>query len=319
MQLELRHLKAVCAIAEAGSVSKAASVLGLAQPALSAQLTRIESALGGCLFERDRRGARPTALGELVLARARVLLPVMSELQQEARRFAGEAETVGRFRIGSTGCPFLTGFVRRLEERFPTALVTTHSSWSADELAGLVAQGRADFVLAGVCGDAAPPRVEGLVWCTVSADPVFVLLPEDHPCARLDEVDLRALADVKWAVTPGDGCFETCFATACARAGFTPAAIYEVDAVSCIELAHSGSAVALCQPMFRQTAGLVAAPIAGAPLMWRHVLGWHARSPVAALADRVVRHAKAAHADVLGRNPRYPAWLARHPRFAPVA
>ena len=56
MNLELRHLKVVCAIAETGSVTKAASLLGLAQPALTAQLQRIERTLGGPLFERDRRG-----------------------------------------------------------------------------------------------------------------------------------------------------------------------------------------------------------------------------------------------------------------------
>ncbi|MBY8853680.1 LysR family transcriptional regulator, partial [Saccharothrix sp. MB29] len=38
MKLELRHLRVVCAIAEAGSLSKASSLLGLAQPALTAQL-----------------------------------------------------------------------------------------------------------------------------------------------------------------------------------------------------------------------------------------------------------------------------------------
>ena len=86
MDLEIRHLKVVCAIAETGSVTKAAAVLGLAQPALTAQLQRIERILGGPLFERDRRGARPTALGELVLSRARVLLRAMKGLEDEAAR-----------------------------------------------------------------------------------------------------------------------------------------------------------------------------------------------------------------------------------------
>ena len=80
MDIELRHLRIVCAIAEAGSVTKAAAALGLAQPALATQLKRIERSLGGALFERDRLGARPTALGDLVLARARVLLPALRGL-----------------------------------------------------------------------------------------------------------------------------------------------------------------------------------------------------------------------------------------------
>ena len=103
MNLELRHLKVVCAIAETGSVTKAASQLGLAQPALTAQLQRIERTLGGPLFDRDRRGARPTALGELVLSRARVLLPAMKGLQDEAARLAGAGadDALGRYRIGA--------------------------------------------------------------------------------------------------------------------------------------------------------------------------------------------------------------------------
>ncbi|MGB8943558.1 MAG: LysR family transcriptional regulator, partial [Streptomyces sp.] len=87
MDLELRHLKTIRAIADAGSLTKAATALGLAQPALSAQLKRIERALGGELFERGRHGVRATALGEFVLARARVVLPAVSGLREEALRF----------------------------------------------------------------------------------------------------------------------------------------------------------------------------------------------------------------------------------------
>lgn len=47
MELELRHLRTVRAIADTGSLTEAAATLGLAQPALSAQLRRIEKALGG--------------------------------------------------------------------------------------------------------------------------------------------------------------------------------------------------------------------------------------------------------------------------------
>src|ERR1700755_1549395 len=96
MNLELRHLRVVVAIAETGSVTKAASSLGLAQPALTAQLQRIERTLGGPLFERGRRGARPTALGELVLSRAKVLLPAMKGLQDEAARLAGSGTADAR-------------------------------------------------------------------------------------------------------------------------------------------------------------------------------------------------------------------------------
>src|ERR1700755_1670992 len=144
MNLELRHLKVVCAIAETGSVTKAASQLGLAQPALTAQLQRIERTLGGPLFERDRRGARPTALGELVLSRARVLLPAMKGLQDEAARLAGSGddhEGMGRYRFGTIGGPVIGGLISKLSETQPDAQISTHASYSADELANMVVAG----------------------------------------------------------------------------------------------------------------------------------------------------------------------------------
>jgi len=46
MELELRHLRTLCAIADAGSVGRAAAVLGYSQPAMSTQLRRIERLFG---------------------------------------------------------------------------------------------------------------------------------------------------------------------------------------------------------------------------------------------------------------------------------
>jgi DNA-binding transcriptional LysR family regulator len=315
MNLELRHLRVVCAIAETGSVTKAASLLGLAQPALTAQLQRIERTLGGPLFERDRRGARPTALGELVLSRARVLLPAMKGLQDEAARLAGTGSAMTRYRIGGVNSPILGGLVHRLTAEQPQAHISTYASWSVDELSRMVLSGRLDYALSGACGDAVPSHDLGLAWRAVSVDAVFVMLPEAHPLAARTEVDLAELADERWVAAPGDGCFGDCFVAACARAGFTPTKVYETDIRGCIDLVDSGEAVALCQATFRPVAGLVTRPIAGAPLRWRLLLGWHAESLAAHFADLVFRHAVAAYTESLVRNTQYRAWLGEHPTF----
>jgi DNA-binding transcriptional LysR family regulator len=315
MNLELRHLKVVCAIAETGSVTKAASALGLAQPALTAQLQRIERTLGGPLFERDRRGARPTALGELVLARARVLLPAMKGLQDEAARLAGADTTMSRYRFGGANSPILGRLVHRLATEQPQAQINTYASWYAEELAQLVLNGRLDYALVGVCGDATPSAEFGLAWRAVAVDAVFVLLPEAHPLADRDEVHLATLEHEQWVAAPGDGCFADCFAAACARAGFTPRKVYETDVLSGLDLVEAGEAVALCQATFRPVSGLVSRPLAGAPLRWRLLLGWHPEAPAAHIADRVLRHAAGAYSDSLARNPGYRAWLSRNPAF----
>ncbi|SEL14428.1 DNA-binding transcriptional regulator, LysR family [Nonomuraea pusilla] len=310
MDLELRHLRIVREVADAGSVSKAASRLGLAQPALTAQLKRIERVLGGTLFERDRHGARPTRLGELVLARARVLLPAAKELQEEAVRFA-HTPSPG-FRIGATNGPILGGLVDRIAAE---RAVTTYTSWSAQELNGMVEHGRLDYVLTGACGDAGVPS-GALLWETISLDPVFVLVSRDHSMAGAKEVGLADLAGEQWAVTPGDGCFADCFATACARAGFTPGTIYETDVPTCTHLARVGRAVVLCQATHQPAAGLVMVPLAGAPLRWRQLLGRHPTAPDPAC---VVTQARQAHHDAVRRSPVYADWLDRNPGYGTTA
>ncbi|KIF72575.1 peptidase, partial [Streptomyces sp. AcH 505] len=89
MELEVRHLRAVCAIADTGSLHKAARQLGMSQPSLTTQLRRIENTLGAELFSRERTGCRPTPLGRSVLSRARPLVAGMATLVAEARAAAG--------------------------------------------------------------------------------------------------------------------------------------------------------------------------------------------------------------------------------------
>ncbi|MFF9400716.1 LysR family transcriptional regulator [Streptomyces sp. NPDC014646] len=319
MELELRHLRTVRAIADTGSLTKAAAALGLAQPALSAQLRRIEKALGGPLFERDHTGARPTPLGELVLERARVVLPAVSELQQEAVRFANACGPMERFRLGGTHGPLLGGLVDRLVTAHPNAPVSTYTSWSEAEVASQLVDGRLDFALIGVCGESPPPASDRLTWQVIGVDPVFVMLPESHPLAAERELDLAALSAECWADVPGDGCFADCFVSACARAGFSPASVYETDTASVVHLVQVGRAIGLCRATFPPAPGLVTRPLAGAPLSWRHLLGWHPRSAAAVSASGAVSgHTVAAYADAVGRSESYSGWLATHPGFGPA-
>lgn len=313
MELELRHLRVVCAIAETGSLTKAASALGVPQPALTTQLQRIERVFGGPLFERDQRGAHPTALGELVFSRARVLLPAVRGLQNEARLAA--AEGIRRHRIGAVNGPILAGLLHRLGSQHPQVRITTHSSSSASELADMLTSCRLDFALVGLCGNERPVAEDALIWREVAVDPVFVLLSEEHPLATAPEVKLSDFADQAWVAGAGDGCFGDCFIAACADAGFTPRKLYEADVLTCFELVSSGDAVGLCQGGFRRAEGVVAVPLAESPLKWRQALGWHPEAPAAEFAEYLVRYASESYAAAVRRSPRYAGWLDEHPQF----
>ncbi|SDZ25386.1 DNA-binding transcriptional regulator, LysR family [Amycolatopsis xylanica] len=317
MELELRHLRIVCAIAELGSITKAANTLGMAQPALTAQLKRIERTLGGAVFLRDHAGTRPTALGKLVLDRARMLLPAVSALHDEAARLAqhihsGEPLTL---RLGSTSGPMLGGLVQRLGTLHPETHVAPHASWSANELASLLSDGSLDFAFIGVCGDAPPPPEPGVRWQTLATDPVFVLLSTRHPHAKDDAVELAALADERWCATPGDGCFADCFVSACAKAGFTPRNLYETDVLACVDMVESGHAVVLCQPTFREFPGVVAVPIAGNPLSWRHLIGWSHRGEMGLFAAEMIALSRAVYRELSEHRPSYARFLEANPEW----
>jgi DNA-binding transcriptional LysR family regulator len=320
VDLELRHLRMICAIAEAGSVTKAAAALGLAQPALTTQLKRIERAVGGPLFLRDRRGTSPTPLGDLVLARARVVIPAVNGLQRDATALIG-ADRVTRYRIGATNGPVAGGLVRRVTTAHPGRTVTVHATWSADEISARVLDGRLDYALVGACDPSIPSPGAGLVWQPVCVDAVWVLVGEDHRLAGRAEVALGELAGEQWAVAPGDGCFNDCFAAACARAGFAPRALYEMDVGGCVDLVAAGAAVVLCQGTVRAMPGVVALPLAGTPLRWRHLLGWDPAGPAARDAAELSALAVRSYLDVVAQRPRYADWLGANPGFGaqPVA
>jgi DNA-binding transcriptional LysR family regulator len=179
----------------------------------------------------------------------------------------------------------------------------------------MVLDGRLDYALVGVCGDSPPPAEGGLAWHAICVDAVGVLMSDQNPLAAQEEVDLALLGNEQWANAPGDGCFSDCFAAACARAGFSPRRVFETDVGGCIDLLNSGAAVVLAQGTFRHLPGIVMLPIAGTPLRWRHLLGWHPDSIAAGAAEEVLDLARAAYLEVVGQRPMYRAWLDANPRF----
>jgi len=86
--LELRHMETLLALAECGSLSKAAERLCLTQSALSHQLKALESHYGAAVVEKSIRPLRFTAIGERLLSLARSVLPLVAEAGRDIARLA---------------------------------------------------------------------------------------------------------------------------------------------------------------------------------------------------------------------------------------
>lgn len=87
--IDFEHLRLFAQVAELGSLTKAALVLGKEQSAISRQISALESRIGGRLFHRTGRGVIPTELGERILPRVRAILAESDLILGEAKAPAG--------------------------------------------------------------------------------------------------------------------------------------------------------------------------------------------------------------------------------------
>src|SRR6201986_3750487 len=118
--MDLRQLRYFVAIAERGGFGAAASLLNVAQSALSRHVKQLEHEMGGALFERGARGVSVTESGKVLLARGRWLLGAVDDLKAEVR--TENREPSGTVRLGAPSsladilyAPLAKVFV----ERFP--------------------------------------------------------------------------------------------------------------------------------------------------------------------------------------------------------
>ncbi|KNB53095.1 peptidase [Streptomyces caatingaensis] len=266
MELEVRHLRALCAIADTGSVRKAALQLGMTQPSLTTQLRRIEAAVGGTLFIRGQTGSRPTPLGHSVLSRARPIVAEMTALVIAAR---DAACGVGGLclRLGGVGSRVVPGWLRRVHERRPTAETTIHIEVSSAALLQLLVSKQLDAALVHEPAGfplRLPPEMERRV--LAPREPRFVALAAGHPAARHPVVPLAELGDDSWIVDPAAGHECAALRRAFSTAGLDPRLLHVRDSATAAELVAAGVAVRSCEPTAESTAATVVRPLLGDPL-----------------------------------------------------
>ncbi|RDJ27026.1 LysR family transcriptional regulator [Bosea caraganae] len=107
--MQLRHLRYFVSIVEAGSFSRAATTIHVAQPALSQQIAELEEKLGLSLLQRSARGVRPTAAGEVLYREASSILRQMAQLPGIVRSSSGEAVGTVGLGMSSTLAASLAG------------------------------------------------------------------------------------------------------------------------------------------------------------------------------------------------------------------
>src|SRR5215468_9390587 len=123
-RLRLRDLHVFFTVAECGSMAKAASELGVAQPTVSEVITDLEHTYGVRLFDRSPRGVEPTVYGRALLKRS---IAVFDEIKQSGKDIEFLADpTVGELRIGcveSLSATIVPQLILRFSQQFPGVVV----------------------------------------------------------------------------------------------------------------------------------------------------------------------------------------------------
>jgi DNA-binding transcriptional LysR family regulator len=145
--IDLRRLKYFRAVCDHGGFSRAASVIGVAQPALTRQIKLLEAEIGLPLIERNGRGAKPSEQGRFLLDRARGLLDGLDEVVRDLRQAftaAGGAVTLG---VCPTIAPFFVDdLTEHVARNHPNLSLSVIQAYSGD-LRNLMAVGRLDMAL----------------------------------------------------------------------------------------------------------------------------------------------------------------------------
>ena len=197
MDLEVRHLRLVSAVAELGSLTRAGDRLHLTQSALSHQLRDIESRLGAALFLRVGKRLVLTPAGERLLATARDVLDRLDRTEQDIHQM-GKARA-GMLRL-TTECytcyRWLPPLLVRYRKRFPQVEVRIDVAATGRPLDMLLA-GKLDLAIMS-----SPVRDRRLVSRPVFDDELVVVAARDHRFAKQTHVRLSDLRDETLYVYP---------------------------------------------------------------------------------------------------------------------
>jgi DNA-binding transcriptional LysR family regulator len=195
--IQLRHLRSFVELAAELHFGRAAEILGIAQPALSGHIRKLEADLGTRLFDRTSRSVELTPAGIVLRERA-------SRILRQTARDLSEVRSVGRGESGvlhvgfaSSTLPLgLADQIQQYRQSYPHVRVRLHEGFTS-QLMGILAKGEID---AAVVRD--PDPVAGVTTEPIATEPFSVVLPRQHPLAHAETLTGQDIGDEPFVFYP---------------------------------------------------------------------------------------------------------------------
>lgn len=196
MELEIRHLQALVAVAEAGTFGRAAEALGYTQSAVSQQVAAMEKAVGSPVFERPGgpRPVRLTPVGEVLLEHARTVLATLRSAEVDVAAVASGDR--GRLRVGtiqSVGTRVIPGILTRFALERPGVEILLHEAHDPRELLAMVESHDLDVTFTSGTDD--DQAAGDFTARPVLDDPFVLLAPADETWCQRRSVSLEEIAE----------------------------------------------------------------------------------------------------------------------------
>jgi len=225
--LDVRRMRVLREVAVRGSFSAAAEALSFTQSAVSQQIAALEREAGAVLVERSARGVRLTEAGEAVVRHAEGIMARLAEAEAELEAIAGLRG--GRLRMAafeSAGASLMPLAIAEFRARHPAVEL----SLSLSEPEDCVPQLRSgELDLAIVFESAVHHADDGIDRLHLVEDPMYLVLPRDHPLASRRRIRLADLAGEAWIGGQPDCECNRLMSRACAAAGYEPRIAFETD------------------------------------------------------------------------------------------
>ena len=242
-KVELRHLRTILALRDAGSLVEAAERLFLTQSALSHQLKDLENRLGCSLFVRKTRPVRFTSVGERLLKLAEEILPQFDGAMNDVTRLIGGDSGRLYMAIECHSCfEWLLPAINEYRESWPDVELDVSSGFHFEPLPALV-RGDLDLVIT-----ADPIRDLELTYMPLFGYEAVLAVATDHPLAKVPCVNATDLAEETLITYPVDRSRLDIFSSFLEPAGVEPSAIRTAELTTMmIQLVASGRGV-VCLP-----------------------------------------------------------------------
>ena len=293
--MDLKRLRTFVAVADLGTVSKAALRLRISQSALSRQISDLEHECGFKLFDRIGRRLFLTTRGEQLLGDCRGVLGQMSSLGERIELLKrGDSGVLKLAAPPQTIESILSGFLPRYAERFPNVRVKLLEALGMDQVP-LLERGEVHI---GIRHDqGVNPWFESIA---LPSDDVLAACRQSLQLGRAGMVDIVSLASHPLLLLDSGYSVRRLFNAACRVAEVEPNILLESRAPhTLLALAETGQGVAVIPSVLRTDRyklKIVRVTHRRKPLRDRYVIQWEQTAPHAQLRTKILRGTRRIHA-----------------------